>query len=231
VTTDALSLSIIIPALDEAEVIARTLHAVAPLRARGAEVIVVDGGSKDDTVALAAPRADLVVAAPRGRARQMNAGAKRARGAILFFLHADTEPPRDADALIVDGLNRTRRAWGRFDARIAGAHPLLRVVEWLMNLRSRLTGIATGDQGIFVTRTLFVAAGGFPEIPLMEDVSLSKRLKRFGPPLCLRHQITTSARRWERNGVIRTVVLMWALRLAFRLGVDPERLAARYERN
>src|SRR5262245_53867749 len=157
-----MSLSIIIPTLNEAENIAATLAALAPLRARGAEVIVVDGGSTDDTVARARPGADLVLAAPRGRALQMNAGAVRARGAILLFLHADSVPPAQADTLIVDGLNRTRRSWGRFDVRIAGPNPLLRLVERAMNLRSRWTGIATGDQGIFVTRSLYTAAGGYP---------------------------------------------------------------------
>jgi rSAM/selenodomain-associated transferase 2 len=147
----------------------------------------------------------------------MNAGA-HAGGAILLFLHADSVPPPQADTLIVDGLNRTRRSWGRFDVRIAGPHPLLRVVERAMNLRSRWTGIATGDQGIFVTRSLYTAAGGYPEIPLMEDVALAKRLKRFGAPLNLKHRITTSARRWEKNGVLRTILLMWRLRLAYWLG-------------
>ena len=225
-----MSLSIIIPCLNEAEVIAATLQALAPLRTRGAEVIVVDGGSTDDTVARARPGADLVLSAPRGRALQMNAGAARAGGTILLFLHADSMPPPQADTLIVDGLNRTRRSWGRFDVRIAGSHPLLRVVERAMNLRSRWTGIATGDQGIFVTRSLYTAAGGYPEIPLMEDVALAKRLKRFGAPLNLKHRITTSARRWERNGVLRTILLMWRLRLAYWLGADPKQLAMRYQK-
>ena len=225
-----MSLSIIIPALDEAENIEATLRALAPLRARGAEVIVVDGGSADDTVARARPLADLVFAAPRGRALQMNAGAARARGEILLFLHADSVPPGEADALIVDGLARTRRNWGRFDVRIDGSHPLLRLVERAMSLRSRWTGIATGDQGIFVTRSLYAAAGGYPEIPLMEDVALAKRLKRFGAPLCLKHRITTSARRWEKNGVLRTILLMWRLRLAYSLGADPGALAGRYQK-
>ena len=225
-----MSLSIIIPCLNEAEVIAATLQALAPLRARGAEVIVVDGGSTDDTAARARPGADLVLSAPRGRALQMNAGAARAGGTILLFLHADSVPPRETDTLIVDGLNRTRRNWGRFDVRIAGSHPLLRVVERAMNLRSRWTGIATGDQGIFVTRSLYTAAGGYPEIPLMEDVALAKRLKRFGAPLCLKHRITTSARRWEKHGVLRTILLMWRLRFAYWLGADPKRLAMRYQK-
>ena len=226
-----MAISIIIPCLNEADGIAETLRALAPLRARGAEVIVVDGGSRDGTAERAAPLADAVVPAPRGRASQMNAGAKRARGEILVFLHADTWLPEAADALIIEGLQRSRRGWGRFDVAIAGRHPLLRIVERLMNLRSRLTGIATGDQAIFVTRSLFTAAGGYPEIALMEDVALSKRLKRFGPPLCLRHRLTTSGRRWERRGVLRTILLMWRLRLAYWLGADPGKLAMRYDRS
>lgn len=223
-------LSIIIPCLNEADGIARALSALAPLRARGAEVIVVDGGSRDGTVEHAAPLVDTVIAAARGRGAQMNAGAARARGEILLFLHADTLLPDAADALIIEGLERTRRGWGRFDVTIAGRHPLLRVVERLMNLRSRLTGIATGDQAIFVTRSLFTAAGGYPEIALMEDIALSKLLKRFGPPLCLRHRLVTSARRWEENGVLRTIVRMWLLRLAYWFGADPGKLAMRYGR-
>lgn len=221
-------LSIIIPCLNEAESIPATLAALAPARQRGAEVIVVDGGSDDGTPDRAAPMSNTVISAPRGRASQMNAGARCARGEILLFLHADSRPPEAVDGLIIDGLKRVGRSWGRFDVSIDGAHPLLRVVERLMNLRSRLTGIATGDQGVFVTRTLFTAAGGFPDIPLMEDIELSMRLKRFGPPLCLRHRIVTSGRRWEERGVARTILLMWRLRLAYWLGADPRRLAMRY---
>jgi rSAM/selenodomain-associated transferase 2 len=223
-------LSIVVPCLNEADVIVNALEALAPLRARGAEVIVVDGGSSDGTVERAASLADRVIDAPRGRASQMNAGAARARGEIMLFLHADTLLPESADALIVDGLKRSRRGWGRFDVVISGGNPLLRVVAWLMNVRSRLTGIATGDQAIFVTRSLFTAAGGYPEIALMEDIVLSKRLKRFGRPLCLRHRLVASGRRWEKHGVVRTVLLMWRLRLAFWLGADPGKLAVRYDR-
>jgi len=221
-------LSIIIPCLNEAGGIADALSALAPLRARGTEVIVVDGDSQDDTAARAAPLADLVISSQPGRAVQMNAGAARARGEILLFLHADTLLPESADALVVEALQRTRRGWGRFDVTIAGRHPLLGMVARLMNLRSRLTGIATGDQAIFVTKSLFTAAGGYPEIALMEDVELSRRLKRFGPPLCLRHRLTTSGRRWEKRGVLRTILLMWRLRLAYWLGADPAKLAIRY---
>ena len=223
-------LSVIIPCLNEAEGIAGTLSALAPLRARGAEVIVVDGGSSDGTVERAASFADLVISAPRGRAPQMNAGAARARGEIMLFLHADTLLPESADVLIVDGLKRSRRGWGRFDVVISGGNPLLPVVALLMNVRSRLTGIATGDQAIFVTRSLFTAAGGYPEIALMEDIAFSKRLKRFGRPLCLRHRLVASGRRWEKHGVVRTILLMWRLRLAFWLGADPGKLAVRYDR-
>lgn len=223
-----MSISIIMPCLNEAQTIVASLDALGPLRARGAEVIVADGGSTDDTVALARPRAEQVIEAPRGRASQMNAGAAVARGTILLFLHADCALPDAADGLIIDGLARSQHNWGRFDVTLSGTHPLLGVVERMMNLRSRLTGIATGDQGIFVTRTLFEAAGRFPPIPLMEDVALSKRLKRFGPPLCLPHHIVTSARRWEKHGVLRTVMLMWWLRFAYWLGADPARLARRY---
>lgn len=226
-----MSLSIIIPCLNEADGIAATLEALQPLRRRGAEVIIVDGGSRDETLAKAQLLADVAFAAPRGRAAQMNAGATRARGQILLFLHADCLLPEAADGLIIDGLNRSRKSWGRFDATIDSRHPLLHVVEALMNLRSRATGIATGDQGQFVTRSLFEAVGGFPEIALMEDIALSRRLKRFGAPLNLRHRITASGRRWEQRGVLRTVFLMWGLRLAYWLGADPDKLALRYEDN
>jgi len=223
-------LSIIVPCLNEAEGIRDALTALAPLRARGAEVIVVDGGSSDGTVERAAPHADVVLNAPRGRGSQMNAGAARARGEILLFLHADTRLPESADALIVEGLKRSRRGWGRFDVAISGSNPLLRVVAWLMNARSRLTGIATGDQAIFATRSLFTAAGGYAEIALMEDIALCKQLKRYGPPLCLRHRLVASGRRWEKHGVVRTILLMWRLRLAYWLGADPGKLAVRYDR-
>ena len=226
-----MSLSIVIPCLNEARGIAETLEALQPLRQRGAEVIVVDGGSKDDTVAQCRAWTDRILTAPRGRAAQMNAGAVRAHGEILLFLHADCLLPEAADGLIIDGLNRSRKSWGRFDVRIDGRHPLLRMVERLMNLRSRLTGIATGDQGLFVTRSLFEAAGGFPDIALMEDIALSGRLKRYGAPLNLPHRITASGRRWEQHGVLRTVFLMWRLRLAYWLGADPGKLALRYDSN
>jgi rSAM/selenodomain-associated transferase 2 len=221
-------LSIIVPVLDEAGIIADALRALAPLRQRGAEVIVADGGSRDGTVDLARPAADQVIVAPRGRAAQMNAGAALARGDVLVFLHADSRLPDGADDLVRAGLERCGRAWGRFDIAIAGQRRLLAVVAGAINLRSRLGGIATGDQAIFVRRDVFAAVGGFPDIALMEDVALTRTLKRVSRPLCIAAKVTTSGRRWEQHGVLRTILLMWRLRLAYFLGAEPAALARRY---
>jgi len=223
------ALSIIIPILNEADRIVSTLQALAPLRARGAEIIVVDGGSSDDTAALAAPLTDQVLTGSRGRAMQMNAGAAAASGEVLLFLHADTRLPPGADRLVVDSLQGSLHAWGRFDVAIEGNHPLLPFVAASMNLRSRLTGITTGDQAMFVRRETFIAIGGYPEIALMEDVAISRRLKRVSHPLCLSARVTTSGRRWEARGVLRTILLMWRLRLAYFFGAKPEELARRYD--
>jgi len=216
-------LAVIVPTLDEADGIHASLEALAPLRAKGHEVIVVDGGSSDSTVEQARPLADRVLSSPRGRAVQMNAGARAAQANALVFLHADTRLPERADALIINALKVY--AWGRFNVRIEGSHPLLGLVASSMNLRSRLTGIATGDQAIFVRRDVFV---GYPEIPLMEDIAFSRAMKRVGAPACLRDRVTTSGRRWEARGVVRTVFLMWRLRLLYALGVEPQRLARHY---
>ena len=221
-------LSIVVPARDEARGIGATLRALAPLRARGCEVIVVDGGSTDGTMEVARPHADVVIPAAPGRARQQNAGARVAAGDVLLFLHADTRLPEDADRLVARGMAETGRAWGRFDVRLTGRAPMLRVVERMIGWRSRATGIATGDQAIFVRADVFRAVGGFPEIPLMEDVALSRVLRRVTRPLCLRAAVTTSSRRWESRGIGRTILLMWALRAAYALGADPARLADRY---
>lgn len=219
-------LSVIVPVLDESAGVAACLRSLAPLRDRGAEVIVVDGGSTDGTPALAQSLADAVLSSPRGRARQMNVGARRARGDALLFLHADTLLPEGADRLVREAL--ATKEWGRFDVRIDSASPSLRVVAMLMNLRSRWTGVATGDQAMFVRRSAFEAAGGFPDIALMEDIALSRTLRARGRPACLRERVVTSGRRWERGGVARTILLMWRLRFAYWRGADPADLARRY---
>ena len=221
------SVSIVMPVLDEAAGIAATLGSLQPLRADGVELIVVDGGSTDDTRALAEGRCDTLIGAARGRARQMNAGARHATGEVLLFLHADTELPPDALPALWAAL-AGGACWGRFDVRIDGRHAVLTLVARLMNLRSRLTGIATGDQAMFVTRTAFEAVGGFPDQPLMEDIALSAALRRIGPPACLRTRVTTAARHWETHGVWRTIALMWRLRAAYALGADPAALARQY---
>lgn len=224
-----MTISIVIPAIDESATIAATLRYLQSFRKDGHEVIVVDGGSRDDTRCVAAALADRVLEAPRGRARQMNAGAAVATGAVLWFLHADTLAPADALDQLLAAWERGHR-WGRFDVRLTGRAPLLRMVAWAMNRRSCLSGIVTGDQGLFVERALFEALGGYPDQPLMEDVELSRRLRRRGRPACLAGPLVTSARRWERNGVWSTIALMWRLRLAYFLGADPHALHHRYER-
>ena len=220
-------LSIVMPVLDEAAGIGSTLEALAPMRAGGAEVIVVDGGSRDDTVGRARPLSDRVVTGPRGRARQMNAGAAVARGDLLLFLHADTLLPAEAESQLRAALAAGAH-WGRFDVRISGRPVMLRVVSAFMNARSRLTGIATGDQAIFVRREAFERIGGFPDQPLMEDVELSRRLRRVAAPACLKARVTTSGRRWESRGVWRTIFLMWRLRWRYWRGDSAAALAEAY---
>jgi rSAM/selenodomain-associated transferase 2 len=221
-------LSIVVPVLDEAAGIAAVLQALAPLRERGHEVIVVDGGSRDDTVARCAGRADRVLQGPRGRARQMNLGAQFARGEALLFLHADTLLPERADEPVMQALSKGAE-WGRFDVCIGGRPFMLRVVAWFMNRRSRLTGIATGDQALFIGRKVFHAIGGFPDQPLMEDIELCRRLLLRGyTPACLAQRVVTSGRRWEQHGVWRTIVLMWRLRWRYWRGAPADVLAKAY---
>jgi rSAM/selenodomain-associated transferase 2 len=215
------------PALNEAAGIAAGLTALAPLRAAGHEIIVVDGGSDDGTPALAAAGADHVIGSERGRARQMNAGAALARGDVLLFLHADTQLPPDAVAAVQRALALGAR-WGRFDVRIDGRSAWFPVIAALMNLRSRLTGIATGDQALFVQTALFRRLGGYAPLPLMEDIELSRRLLADSRPSCLRERVLTSGRRWEGRGVWRTVWLMWRLRWRYWRGAPAEELARAY---
>jgi len=220
-------ISLVVPILNESYLIRHFLRHLQPLRERGAEIVLCDGGSTDGTRKLAEPEVDVLVSSPRGRAVQMNAGARVASGEVLLFLHADTLLPREALREVRQSL-RAGYGWGRFDVRLSGRGARFRLIEALMNRRSRMTGIATGDQALFVTRSLFHTVGGFPEIPLMEDIEMSRRLKRHGPPACLSSRVLTSSRRWEQGGVFRTVLLMWSLRAAYALGVDPVRLARLY---
>jgi rSAM/selenodomain-associated transferase 2 len=222
-------LSIIVPVLNEAALLPDMLARLQPLRERGHEVIVVDGGSADGSPAVAQPMTDVLVRTGAGRARQMNAGARAASGDIYWFLHADSRIAKHADHLILAALeDAPYGAWGRFDVSLTGRGWPMRVIETGMNLRSRLTGIATGDQGIFIRRESFEMLHGFADIELMEDIDISRRLKRLSRPVCLATRLLTSSRRWERDGVLSTVLLMWHLRLAYFLGCSPARLAARY---
>lgn len=219
-------LSIIIPTLNEALDIETRLSALAPLRQNGVQIIVADGGSNDATVARAAPYVDLIIDAPRGRAVQMNAGALHATAPYLLFLHVDTVLPDGAAAVIDHALQI--HAWGRFDITLTGTHPMLRVIAAMMNWRSRITGIATGDQAIFVQRAMFERLHGFAPIALMEDIELCRRLKKISAPACLKQRVVSSGRRWQQHGIWRTIWLMWRLRLAYCFGADPHELAVRY---
>lgn len=221
-----MKLSIIVPTLNEASGIVATLSALQALRVEGHEVIVSDGGSTDTTAVLADGLVDRLLIGAPGRARQMNAGAAVASGEALLFLHADTRLPEGAEQAIQTAM--LSKLWGRFDVDIIGRPRVLRVVAALMNLRSRLTGIATGDQAIFVSKSAFAAVGGYPEQPLMEDIELSSRLKKLGAPACLRERVITSGRRWETQGVWRTILLMWRLRFDYWRGVPVAHLANRY---
>jgi rSAM/selenodomain-associated transferase 2 len=228
VTEPAALLSVILPVLNEAELIGPVLEPLQALRQQGHELILVDGGSADGTLARAAGLVDLVIHTPRGRATQMRAGAERARGDWMWFIHGDTRVSAAAVTALLRTLDDPRACWGRFDVRLDGEAWPLRVIERLINLRSRLSGIATGDQALFMRRDLYHRLGGWPDLPIMEDVAMSRALKTLARPRCLREPVHTSSRRWERHGVLPTVWLMWRLRLAFALGADPARLARRY---
>jgi rSAM/selenodomain-associated transferase 2 len=222
-----MKVSIIIPVLNESLHITETLEHLQQYRDQGHEIIVVDGGSYDNTVLCATNLSDRVVKSKPGRAMQMNAGVKYAQNDALLFLHADTVLPVGACDLIIDALC-SDNAWGRFDVRLSGKNWMFRVIENLMSWRSRLTSIATGDQAIFVLKRLFIDAGAYPEIRLMEDIALSKELRNYKKPVCIKNQVVTSSRKWEKNGVLKTVLLMWRLRLMYFFGASPDKLARSY---
>lgn len=222
-------ISIIIPVLNEANGLTQHLQALQPFRAAGHELIVVDGGSQDQSAALAKPLCDQVLCTSKGRAIQMNLGAQQAKGTLLLFHHCDSTLPEEALLLLTPLINSV--CWGRFDVELSETTGLLGLVGTMMSLRSRWTGIATGDQSMFVSKALFQQIGGFPNQPLMEDIALSASLKKRQPPICFTAKVITSARRWQKNGVLRTIVLMWCLRLSYFLGVRPETLVKIYYPN
>ena len=221
-------LSVIIPTLNEADCIQHTLNHLQPVRDRGHEIILVDGGSDDNTLAMTTGLVDITTRSDKGRAMQMNTGAKRASGDILLFLHADTLLPVNADKILIEAGNKKTDFWGRFDVHFNDPLWMFTLIASFMNGRSRLTGIVTGDQAVFVSRNLFQLCGGFPVQPLMEDIELSRRLRRRQRPLCLQARAIISSRRWRRHGIFRTVLLMWWLRLAYFCGVDARKLAGFY---
>ena len=219
--------SIIVPVLNDAAVLSKLLDQLQDIRSLGHEVIVVDGGSHDDVVHVCEKRVDQLIHSASGRASQMNKGALQAKGDIFWFLHADSL----IEAGCLDEILRLtqhEKVWGRFDVKLSGKDWRLRIVEFLMNWRSRLTCIATGDQGIFLTREAFNQVEGYKEIPLMEDIEISKALKKISTPFLPGQMITTSSRRWQSQGIFRTILLMWSLRLAYFLGISADRLSAYY---
>jgi rSAM/selenodomain-associated transferase 2 len=223
-----MKLSIIVPILNEATGLPPLLAQLLPLQQDGCEVLLVDGGSSGDSAGLAQRAGLRLIRSERGRALQMNAGAAHATGEVLLFLHADTRLPEGAPALVTQALSCKAHSWGRFDVCISGRHAMLRVIAAMMNLRSRWSGIATGDQAMFVSRAVFESVGGFARQPLMEDIELSKRLRRVSRPACIRPCVITSGRRWETHGVWRTMLLMWRLRWQYWRGVPAAQLAKAY---
>lgn len=220
-------ISIVIPVLNEGGQLVERLQALQSFRSQ-CQLLVVDGGSSDASATIAAPWVDLVMIGSRGRALQMNMGAGQAEAELLLFLHADTCLPHNAVSSIVEAINNGAQ-WGRFNVKFDNPQLIFKLIALMMNVRSKLTGIATGDQALFMTRTIFQQVGGFPEIALMEDIALSTQLKRIGKPACLKAKVTTSARRWQQRGIIKTIVLMWRLRLCFYMGVEADQLAKFYD--
>lgn len=220
--------SIVIPILNEASEIRICLMQLQRFRETGLEVIVVDGGSVDKTHTLLEGLCDQILSSPRGRATQMNAGAKHAKGEFIFFLHVDTQLPENFLKCIPSTKTKPF-CWGRFDVTLSGKHCLFRIIETMMNLRSRWTGIATGDQVMFVSQKLFQKVAGFPEIALMEDIAMSQKLKKICLPLCLKQKVSTSSRRWEKHGIVSTILKMWWLRFSYFIGVNSMNLTKQYD--
>lgn len=221
------SIAVIVPVLNEAAGLAAIMEQARQLTIEGAQLVWVDGGSTDGTAQLLQAGGFQVVASQPGRALQMNTGAAWVTSDRLLFLHADTTLPLSALSEVQRALSG-RFVWGRFDVRIQGRSRWLPVVAFMMNVRSRCTGIATGDQALFMTRAAFDAVGGFPAQALMEDIDMSRKLKRLSAPACLRSKATTSGRRWDTRGAWRTILLMWKLRWAYWRGAAPDDIARAY---
>jgi len=219
-------LSIILPVINEEATLPDVLARLQYLRQLGHEIIVVDGGSRDNSLMLAQQAADNVIVSQPGRAVQMNSGAELATGDVLLFLHADTVLPEGVEQILSEIVGDT--FWGRFDVRLSGERLIFRIIESMMNLRSRITSVATGDQAIFIKRSLFEKVGGYPEIALMEDIAISKQLRRVVKQVCVRNKGVTSSRRWEDRGVIKTLLLMWKLRLYYFFGMSPQKISRMY---
>lgn len=223
-----MKLSIVIPVLNEGITMNAFLSTLKATVKNDAEIIVVDGSSNDHATELAHLFADQVLQSPPGRAKQMNAGALASQGNLLLFLHADTRLPTNVVSILKKSWD-SGAVWGRFDVKLSGHHFLFRIIESLMNWRSKWSGIATGDQAMFVRKDIFTHLRGFPEIRLMEDIALSKTLKKIAPPTCITSKVLTSSRRWEVHGILRTIFLMWYLRLKYFFGADPNQLAKQYQ--
>ena len=228
-------LSIIVPMLNERKGLQTFLASLQSLRQSGVELIIVDGGSHDGTCEALhleyASMTDKVLSSARGRAHQMNSGAHASQGEVLLFLHADTVLPPDTLHLLDMADLAGTQGWGCFNVRLNGRHPAFRVIEWFMSNRSRITGIATGDQAIVISRSLFDSLGGYSALPLMEDIDLCRRLRHVKSPKRITGTVVTSSRRWEVNGIVKTVLLMWWLRLAYFMGVPAERLWQYYRKS
>jgi rSAM/selenodomain-associated transferase 2 len=222
------SISIVVPVLDDAPALRRLLDDLDAIPGMSAQRIVVDGGSGDGSYALAQRRADVVLRAARGRARQLAAGIAVADRDWIWMLHADARIDASAWHALTRAIATDNTRWGRFDVRLDGSHPAFRMIEAMMNLRSRWTGICTGDQGIFVRRDLLELIEGIPDQPLMEDIELTKRLRRHARPVCLDAALGVSSRRWQQRGIVATVLLMWRLRLQYFFGASPETLVRAY---
>jgi len=221
-------ISIIIPTLNESESIEKTLNSLHTTLKEGNELIIVDGGSNDDTILKCKNYTDKVYTATKGRAIQMNVGADKSTNDILLFLHADTLMPQNFSAENLTALATITNEWGFFKVKFTSHHLLLRLVSTLMNTRSCLTRIATGDQAIFIKKELFKKIGGYKEIPLMEDIELSISLKKYSKPYCVKEFVMTSSRKWESNGIIKTIILMWKIRFLYFFGVSPQKLVNIY---